>query len=163
MCVDFRDDENIIEVQSYPSPTRDPALTSLNSNKRQAIESTDKDTTTDLPTPELNGFGTRGPVRSCDDWSCTRSEAQAKEHYTEPGANGWLENEHPIIGSACRIPDDSEDGHPIGSPKHMPYVRFPAICLALFGGISRLPMFLIFYVLTHYSCCKSPKNGSSCQ
>lgn len=161
MCVYFRDDENKIEVHSYPSPVRDAAFASLNSNKRQAIESTDKDITTNLSTPELNAFGTRGPVRSCDDWACTRSEAQAKEHGAKPGANGHLshgdiEYEHPIIGSVYRIPDDCEDGQPIGSPNSMPYVSFPCHLLILwFFGFQDCQCFLTSYVLTHHSGSQS--------
>lgn len=118
-----RDDENTIDVHSYPSPSRDPAIISANSNKRQAVESSDLDSITDTSTPELNAFGTRGPVRSCDEWSCTRAEAEAKKHGAAAGANGHLSYDDTEYRSEYR--EGYENGHPIGSPKHLPYERVP--------------------------------------
>ncbi|KAG0626654.1 hypothetical protein M758_2G141300 [Ceratodon purpureus] len=118
-----RDDENTIDVHSYPSPSKDSTITSANSNKRQAIESNDLDSTTDSSIPELNGFGTRGPVRSCDDWSCTQAEAEAKEHGAAAEANGYPSHDDTEYGSSYR--ESNENGHPIGSPKLMPYERVP--------------------------------------
>jgi hypothetical protein len=125
----LRDDENTIDVHSYPSPSRDPAIISANSNKRQAVESSDLDSITDTSTPELNAFGTRGPVRSCDDWSCTRAEAEAKKHGAAAGANGHLSYDDTEYRSEYR--EGYENGHPIGSPKLMPYVSISCLLLIL--------------------------------
>ena len=119
MCAYSRDDENTVDVRGYPSPSRDPSIISANSNKRQAVESSDLDSTKESA-PELNAFGTRGPVRSCDDWSCTRAEAEAKEHVAAAGANGFLSHDDTEHGRAYR--EGYENDHPIGSPKLMPYV-----------------------------------------
>ncbi|XP_024401463.1 uncharacterized protein [Physcomitrium patens] len=118
-----REDESTIEVQSFSSPSRDSAVTSANSNKRQAIEFSAKDPKTDLLTPELNAFGTRGPVRSCDDWTCTRSEALSKEHNAAAGANGNLSYDETDYESTFK--ENSENGHPSGSPKLFPQGRVP--------------------------------------
>jgi len=67
----------------YQTPERDSNIPSANCNKRQAIESNMQEKVPKSEILEPVKSSSTGTIRSCDEWSATLAQAQAKEQGEE--------------------------------------------------------------------------------